>query len=49
MIANTPKPTYYAVIFSSDRTEINDGYSEMVSAKHHQDAATPSPEPLELI
>lgn len=26
MIANTPKPPYYAVIFSSLRTEINDGY-----------------------
>ena len=28
MIANTPKPPYYAVIFSSLRTEINDGYDE---------------------
>lgn len=29
MIANTPEPPYYAVIFSSIRTEVNDGYSEM--------------------
>ncbi|WP_256009808.1 antibiotic biosynthesis monooxygenase family protein [Desertivirga xinjiangensis] len=29
MIANTPDPPYYAVIFSSIRTEVNEGYSEM--------------------
>ncbi|WP_242696035.1 antibiotic biosynthesis monooxygenase family protein [Desertivirga brevis] len=29
MIANTPQPPYYAVIFSSIKTEVNDGYSEM--------------------
>lgn len=29
MIANTPKPPYYAVIFSSIRTENHNGYSEM--------------------
>ncbi|WP_207424136.1 hypothetical protein [Desertivirga brevis] len=29
MIANTPQPPYCAVIFSSIRTEVNDGYSEM--------------------
>lgn len=29
MIANTPKPPYYAVIFSSLRTEVDDNYSEM--------------------
>ncbi len=29
MIANTPKPPYYAVIFSSTRTEGDNGYSEM--------------------
>jgi len=29
MIANTPKPPYYAVIFSSMRTEIDDNYSEV--------------------
>ncbi|HEY0054969.1 MAG TPA: antibiotic biosynthesis monooxygenase [Pedobacter sp.] len=29
MIANTPEPPYYAVIFSSVRTDVNDGYSEM--------------------
>ncbi|WP_027002544.1 antibiotic biosynthesis monooxygenase family protein [Hugenholtzia roseola] len=29
MIANTPKPPYYAVIFSSLRTEKDEGYEEM--------------------
>lgn len=29
MIANTPKPPYYAVIFSSIRTEKGGGYAEM--------------------
>lgn len=29
MIAKTPEPPYYAVIFSSIRTEENHGYSEM--------------------
>ena len=29
MIANTPKPPYYAVIFSSVRTEGDNGYSKM--------------------
>lgn len=28
MIANTPTPPYYAVIFTSERTEVGDGYSE---------------------
>ncbi|WP_141504199.1 antibiotic biosynthesis monooxygenase family protein [Paenibacillus luteus] len=28
-IANTPKPPYYAVIFSSQRTEGNRGYGQM--------------------
>jgi len=27
-IAKTPKPPYYAVIFSSLRTEVDDGYAE---------------------
>ena len=27
MIAQTPKPPYYAVIFTSTRTEINDNYA----------------------
>lgn len=27
MIANTPKPPYYAVIFTSVRTDISEGYS----------------------
>ncbi len=29
MIANTPKPPYYAVIFTSTRTEGDNNYSEM--------------------
>ncbi|MFV0573523.1 MAG: antibiotic biosynthesis monooxygenase family protein [Xanthomarina gelatinilytica] len=29
MIAKTPKPPYYAVIFSSNRTKEDNGYSEM--------------------
>jgi heme-degrading monooxygenase HmoA len=29
MIAKTPEPPYYAVIFTSIQTEKNDGYSEM--------------------
>jgi heme-degrading monooxygenase HmoA len=28
-IANTPKPPYYAVIFTSHRTEDDNGYGEM--------------------
>lgn len=29
MIANTPKPPYYAVIFTSYRTDVDNGYGEM--------------------
>ncbi len=29
MIANTPKPPYYAVIFTSTRTPVSEGYGEM--------------------
>ncbi|WP_372650601.1 antibiotic biosynthesis monooxygenase [Draconibacterium sp.] len=29
MIANTPKPPYYAVIFTTQRTTIDEGYAEM--------------------
>ena len=32
MIANTPKPPYYAVIFSSTRTEEGHDYSEMADS-----------------
>jgi len=32
LIANTPDPPYYAVIFTSVRTEVDDGYGDM-SAK----------------
>ena len=28
MIATTPRPPYYAVIFSTERTDKNDGYEE---------------------
>jgi len=31
MIANTPQPPYYAVIFTTVRTDIDDGYMEMAS------------------
>ena len=31
MIASTPKPPYYAVIFTSIRTEVDSGYAEMGS------------------
>ena len=31
MIANTPQPPYYAVIFTSLRTEGDHGYSEMAN------------------
>ncbi|BFM12440.1 antibiotic biosynthesis monooxygenase [Simiduia litorea] len=30
--ANTPPPPYYAVIFSSTRTEVEQGYSETANA-----------------
>jgi len=29
MIAKTPEPPYYAIIFSSIRTDVKNGYSEM--------------------
>jgi heme-degrading monooxygenase HmoA len=29
MIANTPTPPYYAVIFTSIRTDVDEGYGEM--------------------
>ncbi|WP_303923668.1 antibiotic biosynthesis monooxygenase [Draconibacterium sediminis] len=29
MIANTPKPPYFAVIFTTQRTTIDEGYAEM--------------------
>lgn len=28
MLANTPKPPYYAVIFTSTRTDIDEGYGQ---------------------
>ena len=32
MIANTPKPPYFAVIFTSIRTDVDDGYNVMADA-----------------
>jgi heme-degrading monooxygenase HmoA len=32
MISNTPEPPYYAVIFTSERTEGDNGYSNMSDA-----------------
>jgi heme-degrading monooxygenase HmoA len=29
MLANTPEPPYYAVIFSNYRTDVDEGYEEM--------------------
>ena len=29
LIANTPEPPYYAVIFSSHRTQVDEGYGDM--------------------
>ncbi|WP_439834413.1 antibiotic biosynthesis monooxygenase family protein [Aeromonas enteropelogenes] len=29
MIANTPEPPYYAVIFTSQRTDVDEGYAAM--------------------
>ena len=31
MIAQTPEPPYYAVIFTSVRTEVDEGYAQMAS------------------
>jgi len=31
LIANTPKPPYYAVIFTSVRTDVEDGYADMAN------------------
>ena len=31
MIAKTPQPPYYAVIFTSERTSIDEGYAEMAT------------------
>lgn len=31
MLANTPEPPYYAVIFTSIRTHTNDGYGDMAA------------------
>jgi len=31
LIAQTPKPPYYAVIFTSIRTDVDDGYGDMAT------------------
>ncbi len=36
MIAQTPKPPYYAVIFRSTRTDGDNGYSEMAELVKQQ-------------
>ena len=41
MIANTPKPPYYAVIFTSLRTEVNNGYAD--TAKRMAELADQQP------
>ena len=33
-VANTPEPPYYAVIFTSQRTEADDGYEAMAQATY---------------
>ena len=38
MIANTPKPPYYAVIFSTLRTSVDDGYLQ--TAERMEELAT---------
>jgi heme-degrading monooxygenase HmoA len=40
-IARTPKPPYFAVIFSSERTDIDHGYADM--AQHMLDLAAMQP------
>ena len=41
MIANTPKPPYYAVIFSNLRTHVENGYEE--TAQHMVELADQGP------
>lgn len=41
MIAKTPRPPYYAVIFTSLRTAVDDGYGDM--AQHMVDLAEQQP------
>ena len=41
MIAETPEPPYYAVIFSNLRTSVNEGYSEM--AQRMEELASKQP------
>lgn len=41
MIAKTPRPPYYAVIFTSLRTAVDDGYSDM--SQHMVDLAEQQP------
>ena len=41
MIAQTPVPPYYAVIFTSEKTDIDEGYSDM--AKRMNELAAEQP------
>ena len=41
MIAQTPQPPYYAVIFTSTRTDVGEGYSTM--AEHMVELAAKQP------
>ena len=41
LIANTPPPPYYAVIFSSVRTPVDEGYVEMAAAMDELAARQP--------
>jgi heme-degrading monooxygenase HmoA len=41
IIANTPKPPYYAVIFTSQRTDVDNGYGE--TANRMVELATQQP------
>ncbi len=34
LISKTPKPPYYAVIFTSERMEAENGYSDMFDRMH---------------
>lgn len=41
MIAQTPPPPYYAVIFTSVRTSVNDGYADMADRMNALAATMP--------
>ena len=41
MIAQTPAPPYYAVIFTSERTDVEEGYSDMAKRMNELAAGQP--------